>query len=109
MGWLVAGSIRPGAEVASPGWPSQGTTPDLGGCCTRWHLILNATDACALGMTAVVIEPLETARHRRAEFACERPELTDFLQKRARKEMEARALACFVLVVASDPGRIVGY
>jgi predicted N-acetyltransferase YhbS len=55
------------------------------------------------------IEPLDTARHRRAEFVCESPELTDFLQKRARKEMEARASACFVLVAASDPGRIVGY
>src|SRR4051812_10821083 len=54
-------------------------------------------------------EPLDPARHRRAEFCCESPELTDFLQKRARKEMEARSSACFVLVSASDPGRIVGY
>jgi len=55
------------------------------------------------------IEPLDAARHRREQFACEWPELTDFLQKRARKEMEARASACFVLVAASDPSRIVGY
>jgi predicted N-acetyltransferase YhbS len=56
-----------------------------------------------------LIEPLDTARHRREEFACESPELTDFLRKRARKEMVARASACFVLVAADDPGRIVGY
>src|SRR5437867_809884 len=54
-------------------------------------------------------EPLDTARHRREQFVCESPELTDFLQKRARKEMEARTSACFVLVATNDPGRIVGY
>jgi len=55
------------------------------------------------------IEPLDTARHRREGFACESRELTDFLQKRARKEMEVRTSACFVLVAASDSSRIVGY
>jgi len=56
-----------------------------------------------------LIEPLDATRHRREEFACESPGLTNFLQKQARKEMAARASACFVLVAASDPGRIVGY
>jgi len=55
------------------------------------------------------IEPLDPARHHREGFSCESQELTDFLQKRARKEMATRASACFVLVAASDPGRIVGY
>ena len=55
------------------------------------------------------IEPLDVARHRREQFECEWPELTNFLQKRARKEMDSRASACFVLVAASDLGRIVGY
>jgi predicted N-acetyltransferase YhbS len=55
------------------------------------------------------IEPLDAVRHRRGQFVCESPELTEFLQKRARKEMEARSSACFVLVTANDPGRIVGY
>ena len=55
------------------------------------------------------IEPLDAARHRREQFVCEAPELTDFLQKRARKEMEARSSACFVLAPADDPGRVVGY
>jgi predicted N-acetyltransferase YhbS len=58
---------------------------------------------------AYLIEPLSAAKHRREEFACESPELTDFLRTRARKEMQARASACFVLVAESDPGRIVGY
>jgi predicted N-acetyltransferase YhbS len=56
-----------------------------------------------------LIEPLNAARHRREEFRCESPDLTDFLHKRARKEMEARTSACFVLVMVSDPGRVVGY
>lgn len=56
-----------------------------------------------------LIEPLDVARHRREEFRCESPELTDFLHKRARKEMEVRTSACFVLVSSNDPGRIVGY
>ena len=55
------------------------------------------------------VESLDPAKHSREVFRCESPELTDFLQKRARKEMDARASACFVLVEASDPGRIVGY
>ena len=72
-------------------------------------------------MTQVVIEnpvinlpqysivPLDTARHRREHFVCESPELTNFLHKQARKEMVARASACFVLVATSDPGRILGF
>jgi GNAT superfamily N-acetyltransferase len=55
------------------------------------------------------IEPLDPGRHRREEFSCEAPELTEFLRKRARKEMQARASACFVLVPETDPGRVVGY
>jgi len=55
------------------------------------------------------IEPLDAARHRRDEFQCESPELTEFLRTRARKEMEARASACFVIVPLEDVGRIAGY
>jgi predicted N-acetyltransferase YhbS len=55
------------------------------------------------------IELLRAAIHRREEFRCESADLTEFIRKRARKEMEARASACFVLVAAADPGRIVGY
>jgi GNAT superfamily N-acetyltransferase len=56
-----------------------------------------------------LVEPLSAAKHRRDEFACESPELTEFLRTRARKEMQARASACFVLVPADDPGRIAGF
>lgn len=55
------------------------------------------------------IEVLDPAKHRREEFHCESPELMEFLRTRARKEMQARASACFVLVAEADPGRIVGY
>jgi GNAT superfamily N-acetyltransferase len=55
------------------------------------------------------IEVLDPAKHRRAEFHCESPELTEFLRTRARKEMQARASACFVLAPISDPGKIAGY
>ena len=55
------------------------------------------------------IEALDAARHHREGFTCESPELTEFLRKRARKEMEARASACFVLVPLNDPARIAGF
>ena len=42
-------------------------------------------------MSLFRIEALDTARHRRDEFHCESPELTEFLRTRARKAMEARA------------------
>lgn len=61
------------------------------------------------GALEYFIEPLDAKRHRREEFSCESPELTDFLHKQARKEMKARASACFVLGPRSDPGRIVGF
>ena len=52
------------------------------------------------------IERLDPAKHRREAFRCESAGLTEFIQKRARKEMEARASACFVLVPVEDAGRI---
>ena len=60
-------------------------------------------------MSVYRIEALDPARHRRAEFQCESPELTEFLRTRARKEMQSRSSACYVLVDETDPGRIVGY
>jgi GNAT superfamily N-acetyltransferase len=55
------------------------------------------------------VEPLNETSHRRENFECEAPELTAYLRTRARKEVEARICACFVLVPASEPGRIAGY
>ena len=55
------------------------------------------------------IEPFDPSRHRRDEFKCESAPLTEFLHKRARKEMDAKVSACFVLVPVSDPGRISGF
>jgi GNAT superfamily N-acetyltransferase len=55
------------------------------------------------------IEALDPTRHRREVFTCESQELTEFLHKRARKEMEARASACFVAVPLDDQARIAGY
>jgi len=59
--------------------------------------------------TRFLIELLNPSVHRREEFSCESPELTAFLKTRARKEAEARASACFVLVPVNDRGRIAGY
>ncbi len=56
-----------------------------------------------------LVEPLSASKHRREEFTCESAALTDFLRMRARKEMEGRASACFVLVPESDAGRIAGF
>jgi GNAT superfamily N-acetyltransferase len=58
---------------------------------------------------AYLVEPLSAEKHRRNEFSCESPELTEFIKARARKEMQARASACFVMVSEDDPGRIAGY
>lgn len=55
------------------------------------------------------IERLDPAKHRREAFRCESAPLNEFIQKRARKEMDARASACFVLVPEGDPTRIAGY
>ncbi|MGZ8939875.1 MAG: GNAT family N-acetyltransferase [Limisphaerales bacterium] len=55
------------------------------------------------------IERLDPAKHRREQFRCESLELTEYIQKRARKEMDARTSACFVLVPVEDPGRIAGF
>ena len=60
-------------------------------------------------MSIYRIEALDSTKHRRAEFECESAELTEFLRTRARKEMQARSSACFVLVEDTDRGRIVGY
>jgi predicted GNAT family N-acyltransferase len=60
-------------------------------------------------MSEYRIEPLDPAKHRREEFQCESPELTEFLRTRARKEMRSRSSACYVLVEEADQGRIVGY
>lgn len=60
-------------------------------------------------MPDFLIQALDSAIHRREDFICESPELTAFLQKQARKEMEAGASACFVLVLKTDPGRIAGF
>lgn len=55
------------------------------------------------------IEILDTAVHRREEFSCESPTLTEFLRTRARKEARSRTSACFVIVPVADPGQIVGF
>ena len=55
------------------------------------------------------IERLDPAKHRREVFRCESAALTDFIQRQARREMEARTSACFVLVPESDSSRIAGY
>ena len=52
---------------------------------------------------------LNPAVHRLDEFACESPQLTEFLRARARKESKSRTSACFVLVPVSDLGQIAGY
>ena len=55
------------------------------------------------------VEILDPAAHRREDFSCESPELTDFLRTRARKEATSRASACFVLVPVADAGYIAGF
>lgn len=56
-----------------------------------------------------IIETLKPEIHRRNEFDCGVPALNDFIQTRARKEMDAGTSACFVIVPESDQARIAGY
>lgn len=60
-------------------------------------------------MSSYLIQPLDSAIHRREDFRCESAELVTFLRTRARKEMEAGVSACFVLVPESDRSRIAGF
>jgi GNAT superfamily N-acetyltransferase len=55
------------------------------------------------------IEILDPPVHRRQEFSCESPELTEFLRTRARKDAIARTSACFVIVPVANPGRVAGF
>ncbi len=55
------------------------------------------------------VEPLDPAKHRRAEFDCGVTALNDYLKNRARKEMAAGASACFVIVPEDDTGCIAGF
>ena len=55
------------------------------------------------------VEILDPAVHRREEFTCESPELTEFLRTRARKEAKSRASACFVIVPVADLGQVAGF
>jgi GNAT superfamily N-acetyltransferase len=61
------------------------------------------------GQSQFRIEILDPAIHRRDEFACESPELTEFLRTRARQEARSRTSACFVIVPLADRGRIAGF
>jgi predicted GNAT family N-acyltransferase len=56
-----------------------------------------------------LIQRLDPTKHHRDGFRCESEELTDFLHKRARKEMDALASACFVIVPVAESGRIAGF
>lgn len=56
-----------------------------------------------------LVEILDPAVHRRDQFSCESPELTEFLRTRARKEAKSRTSACFVMAPLADPGRITGF
>ena len=56
-----------------------------------------------------IIESLDIAKHRRQEFDGGVEALNHFLQRQARKEMEANMSACFVAVPEADEGRIAGF
>jgi hypothetical protein len=55
------------------------------------------------------IEVLDPKRHRREGFNCESAELTNFLKKQARREMEAKSSVCFVLTPVDCAGKIAGF
>jgi predicted GNAT family N-acyltransferase len=56
-----------------------------------------------------IIEPFDPSSHRRDEFDCGVEALNEYLNKRARKEMDAGLSACFVAVPKTDQGCIAGF
>src|SRR5688572_14780291 len=55
------------------------------------------------------IQPFDVLKHRRETFQCESEALTTYLRERARREMDSKAAACFVMTLRTEPDRIVGY
>ncbi len=56
-----------------------------------------------------IIEPLDPAKHRREDFDCGVTELNAYLQRNARKEMDAGLAVCFVAVPKNEETRIAGF
>ncbi len=56
-----------------------------------------------------IFEPLDPVRHRREEFDCGVTVLNVYLQRNARREMEAGLAVCFVAVPDNDRGCIAGF
>lgn len=61
------------------------------------------------GAGGFIVEPLDPKIHRREEFRCESLELAEFLQKRARQEMDRQVSACFIMAPVEDAGKIAGF
>lgn len=57
----------------------------------------------------MIVEHLDTSRHDREGFDCGSEALNTYLQKQARKEMERRSAATYVLVDEANPSEIIGY
>jgi ribosomal protein S18 acetylase RimI-like enzyme len=57
----------------------------------------------------LVVEHLDASKHDREGFDCGSEALNAYLQKQARKEMERRSAATYVLVDKANPKEIVGY
>jgi GNAT superfamily N-acetyltransferase len=55
------------------------------------------------------IEPLDTSRHDRANFACGVAALDRYLRMQAAQDMRRKASAVFVMVALDAPTRIAGY
>jgi predicted GNAT family N-acyltransferase len=52
---------------------------------------------------------LDRKVHDRERFSCESGDLTNYLRRTARQDVEARACTCFVAVLPNDKSRIAGY
>src|SRR5437763_4834277 len=52
---------------------------------------------------------LDRQIHDRERFACESGALTNYLRRKARQDVDARACTCFVAVLLTDKSRIAGY
>lgn len=61
------------------------------------------------GVFQCEFQHLDRRVHDRDRFSCESGDLTNYLRRRARQDVEARACTCFVAVIRADTSRIAGY
>ncbi len=62
-----------------------------------------------MSSTSYIIEPLDTAKHRRDAFDCGVEALNRYLREQAGQDIRRHAAGCWVLTEARDPASVLGF